>query len=63
MKVKYLESMVIDDEGNKVGRWIDRDYYYVCSACGKEVQVEFDGRQNGSKIKYKFCPLCGAKMD
>ena len=59
-KVNYLPSMVLDEQGENIGYWLDRGQYYACSACGHSVEVEFD---TNKKIKYKFCPICGAKME
>lgn len=40
-----------DAEPIKHGRWIWKNYYLVCSECGKE------------NDRTDYCPNCGAKMD
>lgn len=66
--VESLESLPTADVVPVVhGRWIDRiidDTHYVyCSECGDEY-VEDDLRLDSwVKQYFKYCPVCGAKMD
>ena len=51
----------VDAEPVRHGCWkparVVDDCFWVCSSC------EFPSEASGANILYKYCPVCGAKMD
>ena len=54
------EMQPIDAEPVRHGRWLPdrtKNAYWICSYCG------FPSEASGAFKIYKYCPVCGARMD
>lgn len=50
----------------KRGKWVLTDnFYWVCSECGGNPNkgTGFTPNADNMKSHYRYCPLCGAKME
>lgn len=55
--VRNMETVEVSAEPKK-GKWLpDKWGFWKCSACG------FPSEAHAANVLYKFCPVCGAKME
>ena len=58
---KLIDSVLFEFpviEERKKGKWLpDKWGFWKCSACG------FPSEAHAANVLYKFCPVCGAKME
>lgn len=59
---RLLSIPAADAAPMRHGRWIDKGEYAVCTECGGQSGIQYDGVEP-IPLMTQFCPNCGAKMD
>ncbi len=63
VKKALSEVPTIEAVPARKGRWVQSEWYCVCSECGKRPLSDWDNREHDySDKKSDFCPNCGADM-
>ena len=64
--IQHLKNLPSVTPKQRTGRWIYTDYHnWCCSECGGNPHrgTGFVPNKDGMKIQWKYCNLCGAKME